>query len=194
MATAYHVYANSGASDPIQYASPVAMTSGTSWTSATLGPGTWSFGVRAYDTSSGDEEENLDCAISVVLDALGNDVTNRPAPPSGLRALARPGGSIRVEWLYPPTRGPAAPSAFNVYLGSGNVPNESAPAANVPFAAGIRNAFAVDIPSLTGGVVYTVAVRAVNASGQDQGTATVSVIADAVGPAAVDGLMASAIV
>lgn len=192
MATAYHVYANSGAGDPIQYTAPIAASSGTSWSSGTLSPGTWSFGIRAYDTNG--EEENLDCAISVVIDELGNDVSNRPAPPFGLRAFARPGGSIRVEWLYPPTRGPAAPSAFNIYLGTGGEPIDSAPAATVPFDAGIRNAFVVDLPSLTGGVTYTIAVRAVNEFGQDQGTSTVSVTADVVGPASVDSLLASAIV
>ena len=83
---AYHVYANTGAGDPINYATPIATVSGTAWTSGTLAaPGTWSFGVRAFDGNG--EEQNLDCAVVIVLDANGNDITNRPMPPVGLRGL-----------------------------------------------------------------------------------------------------------
>ncbi len=63
MATAYHVYANTGGGDPIDYSSVVDTTATLTYpTSALSYPGTWSFGVRAFDTVSGLEEQNLDCA------------------------------------------------------------------------------------------------------------------------------------
>src|SRR5579885_3125560 len=124
----YNIYINSGTGDPIDYSTQVVSLLATTWTSSGLAaPGTWSFGVRAENING--EEKNLDCAVSIVLDAFGNDITDRPDPPMGLRAVPLAGASIRVEWSYPPTRGAKAPVGFRVYLGAGGAPDYSAPAA-----------------------------------------------------------------
>ena len=189
----YHIYTNSFGNNPIDYGSPVATVSATTWTAGTLaGPGTWRFGVRAFNGSG--EEQNLDCAIAIVLDAYGNDVTNIPLPPTGLRAFATSGGGIRVEWWYPATANATVPTGFYVYLGTGMTPDYSTPTATVPYSAGIFNTFQSNLVSLSDGTTYAIGVRAFNASGEEQNTTVVTVTADATGPAAVDSLTATAIV
>ena len=149
MSIEYHVYGNTGAGDPIDYSSPLATSSGLGWTSGSLTfPGTWSFSVRAYDTVSGLEEQNLDCAISIILDSNGNDITNRPLPPTAIRAFALAAGSIRVEWYYPPSAGLKAPTGFNVYTGTGGSPSYGSPAATVAFSTGIANTFVSNLVRL----------------------------------------------
>ena len=193
MSIEYHVYGNSGAGDPIDYSSAIATSSGLSWTSGALTfPGTWSFSVRAYDTVSGLEDQNLDCAISITLDSNGNDITARPLPPLALRAFAQAAGSIRVEWYYPQSAGPTAPTGFNVYTGTGGSPDYESPAATVAFSAGIANTFVSDLTGFIDGMVYTIGVRAFNATAEESNTNTVSVTADATGPAAVVALTATA--
>ncbi len=191
----YHVYSNTGSGDPINYTTLVAttLTSDTTWTSTALAaPGAWKFGVRAFNFYG--EEQNLDCSVTIVLDAFGNDITNQPLPPIGLRAFATPRGSIRVEWYYPLTRGPTVPIGFNVYLGTGGTPSYATPAATVLYSAGLFNVFVANIAGLSDGTTYSVGVRAYNGSGAEQNTIAVSVTADAIGPAAVDSLLATAIV
>jgi hypothetical protein len=188
----YNIYGNSGSGDAIDYAAPIAGVLATSWTSASLAPGTWSFGVRAADGNG--EEQNLDCAIAIVLDASGNDVTNRPGPPVGVRAIPLAGAVVRVEWYYPPTRGAGTPTGFNVYLGTGGVPDYSSPAAMVAYGAGILNTFVANLSGLSDGVNYAIGVRSFNASGEEANTRSLAVAADATGPKPVDGLNATTIV
>jgi hypothetical protein len=188
MATEYHVYTNTGAGDPIDYSSVVdTMVTLTYTTSALSCPGTWSFGVRAFDTVSGLEEQNLDCAVTIVLDATGNDITNRPAPPSGLRAFALAGGSVRVEWFYPPTSGPRTPTGFHIYTGVGPL-SYATPTTTVLYSQGIANSYVANMAGFTDGTTYMVGVRAYNATAEEPNTNTVTVVALATGPAPVDGL------
>jgi len=108
------VYSNGG-SGPINYSSPIATVYGLTWTSGPLAyPNTWMFGVRAFDGYG--EEQNLDCAVEIILDANGNDITRRPYPPVGLRAFALAGGAIRAEWSYPFTNSVNAATGFHIYL------------------------------------------------------------------------------
>jgi hypothetical protein len=190
MATEYHVYANTGAGDAINYASPVATVSALTWTSSTLShPATWSFCVRAFDTVSRLEDQSVDCSVTLTLNTSGQDITNQPLPVLGQRAFPQPGGSVRVEWPYPVVNPARAPTGFNVYIGSGGSPNYSSPAATVLFEAGIANTFFVNITGLTNGVTYCVGIRSYNANGEEQNTNTVSVTADAIGPLSIDGLV-----
>ncbi|HKI18931.1 MAG TPA: hypothetical protein VKA15_13680, partial [Isosphaeraceae bacterium] len=93
----YHVYENTGLGDPINYASPLATVTGLTWTSGALSyPGTWQFGVRAFWRGSGLEEQDLEAAVTIILDANGHDITSRPVAPMGLRAFATVGGAVRV--------------------------------------------------------------------------------------------------
>jgi hypothetical protein len=187
----YHVYQSDTAGQPIDNSAPVATAAGTGWLSGSLGPGTWSFGARAFDIHG--EEQNLDCAVTITLDANGNDVTNRPAPPVGLRAFATAGGGIRAEWFSAPVVGATAPTQFHVYIGTGGTPNYATPVAAVAYNAGIFNTFAANIGPLAPGT-YSVGVRAANPVGEEPNTTAIQVLADATGPAAVDSLIATAIV
>lgn len=197
MATAYHVYANTGAGDPINYAAPVAtVTSATTWSPPSdLTPGTWSYGVRAYDTVSGDEEQNLDASVTIVIDVDGRDVTDRPAPPTGTRAMPIAGGSIRVEWYYPPsTSGPTTPTGFNLYCTAGATVSYAAPAVVLPYSQGLFGTFQCDIAGLVSGQSYSIGVRAYNAVAEEPNTYAVAATADSAGPLAVDSLVGAAIV
>ena len=194
MSTEFHVYSNTGAGDPIDYASAVATTATLAYTTSALSfPGTWSFGVRAFDTVSGLEEQNLDCALTIVLDASGNDITNRPGPPLGLRAFALAGGSVRAEWFYPPTSGPRTPTGFHVYSGVGPL-SYSTPTATVLFSQGIANSYVTNMSGFTDRTTYTIGVRAFNATAEEMNTNTAAVMAIATGPAPVDGLVGVATV
>ncbi len=189
----YHVYTNTVGSTPIDYGSPVATVSATTWMSGTLrAPGTWRFGVRAFNGNG--EEQNLDCSVTIVLDAYGNDITNRPLPPTGLRAFATANGGVRAEWWYPPTAGAKAPTGFHVYCTAGSSVSYEAPSATVLYGSGLFNTFVSNIAGLSNGTQYAIGVRAYNASGEEQNTTAVAVTADATGPTAVLSLTAVAIV
>jgi hypothetical protein len=190
----YDVYGSPAADQPIAYdGPPLIRTQATSWTTGLLSaPGAWGFGTRAANSYG--EEQNLDCSVTIVLDSLGNDITNRPSPPVGLRAFATPAGGIRVEWHYPPSRGVKAPTGFHVYIGTGGTPNYSTSVATAPIDEVILNSFVADLCGLTDGTTYTIGVRAYNASGEEGNTSMVSVTADTSGPSPVAGLSANTIV
>ena len=188
----YHVYANTGAGDAINYTTPIDTTSGLTYTTSPLSyPGTWSFGVRAFYVDSMLEEKNLDCYVTIILDASGHDITNRPAPPTGLRAFPLAQGAIRAEWYYPPTTGAKTPTGFHVYTAIG-VLNYATPTATVLWSKGVGNSFVANMPGFADGVTYTVGVRAFNAVAEETNTNTVTVTAIATGPAPVDSLTAVA--
>jgi hypothetical protein len=164
-------------------------------------PGTWSFGVRAANAFG--EELNLDCEVTITFDAAGNDVSNIPAPPISLRAIPTAGAGLIVIWGYPPVAaGPKAPTGFHVYLGTGGAPDYGAPASVylggdaspvrvIPYNAAILGTWMARIPSLIGGTTYAIGVRAFNATGEEQNTATASATADGTGPLPVIGLTAT---
>lgn len=183
---------NTGAGDAVNFTTPAATVSGLSWTSPALAaPGTWKLAVRAFDTVSGLEEANVDCAVTVVLNASAQDVTGQPAAPVGLRAFSLAGGSVRLEWFYPVVNRAKVATGFHVYTGSG-APNYSTPIQTVAFASGIANAFATTLTGLADGAVLTIGVRAFNATAEETNTMTVNVTADATGPSAVDSLTGTA--
>jgi hypothetical protein len=188
----FHVYANTGVGDPINYVLPVATVFGLTWTSGPLAyPGDWKFGVRAFDSCG--EEQNLDAAVELILDSGANDITRRPLPPAGLRAIAKAGGSIRVEWAYPSVNRAKLPTGFHVYTGTGGVPSYITPAATVAYSSGIAGTFSTMFTDLTDGATYTIGVRAFNGFAEEQNSTAVSVAADATGPLPVDSLSGTAI-
>ncbi len=191
----YQIYSNTDSGDAIDYTNAIANVglSPNTWTSMTIAaPGTWSFGVRAINSNGA--EQNLDCAVTIVLDAFGNDITNRPRPPTGLRSFATSGGEVRVEWWYPPTSPIQAPIGFNCYLGIGGRPSYESPVATVLYSAGFFNSFVANLSGLSDGTTYWIGVRAYNGSGEEGNTYAVSVVADATGPGTVDYLIGTAIV
>jgi hypothetical protein len=175
----------------IDYSAPIATVYGLTWTSPPLSyPDTWLFGVRAFNAYG--EEKNLDAYVKIILDPTGADITNRPNPPTGLRALATAGGGVRVEWIYSPTTGPMAPTGFHVYIGTGTMPGYGAAAATVGFNSRVLNSFVANLAGLSNGVTYAIGVRAFNAVAEEPNTNVVRVTADATGPAPVDGLTVTA--
>lgn len=193
----YHVYANTGQDDPINYSArggPIATVDGLSWTSSALSyPGTWKFGVRAFYYPNGLEEQNLDCAIELILSATGADITNRPGPPRGLRALPVAGGNVKVEWSYPnPASTAQTPTGFNVYSGAGSL-SYATPNTTVSYTSSIMNGFTVVLTGLTNGTTYTIGVRAYNATAEEPNTVTVTCTSDATGPTAVQCLTGFAV-
>jgi hypothetical protein len=173
---------------PVDYSTPIGTSAGLSFVLPPLAPGSDStFGVRAFDASSGLEEANTDARLRIVTDTNGLDISGRPAPPVGLSVAAIAGGGIRVRWMASPSLPFAKPTGFHVYLGT-PAPDYSHPAATVP-AGGDRDSSAT-LPALTDGVTYQVAVRAFNAVGEETNTTTASITADATGPDNVDGLAA----
>ena len=190
-AIAYNIYRNDGSGGPIDYATPVASTSSTSWASGPLAaPGQWKFGVRAARLADGLEEKNLDAAVAISLGDAGADLSGRPAGPSGLRAFPRANGAIRVEWGYLTAARARSPLGFHVYLGAGGSPDYSAPVASTPYSLG-RASYLCDLPGLVHGTRYAIGVRAYNGAGEEANTSTVQITSDAIGPQGVDILTAT---
>ena len=189
--TGYNIYANGG-SGPIDYSTPIATVSGLTWTSTALSyPADWKFGVRAYNANG--EEKNLDAFVEIILDSGGNDITNRPLPPLGLRAFATAAAGVRVEWAYAPMQPAKLPTGFNVYIGTGGAPSYGSPVATVSYQSAIAGSWVANLSGLSGGTTYAVGVRAYNAVAEEPNTVFVSVTADAAGPAPVVSLTATAV-
>jgi hypothetical protein len=183
----YHVYANTGAGDPINYDSPIDTTAGLTYTTSPLSyPGTWSFAVRAFNWWG--EEKNVDCAVTIILDAMGQDISNEPLPPQSLRAFPTPGGGVRVEWYYPPTAGPKTPQGFHVYYGIGAVYYGTVQATVLYGSSVAANIFVANLSGLTNGLTYFIGVRAYNVVAEEPNTKHVSVIPVTSGPTAVSNL------
>jgi hypothetical protein len=196
MSTSYNVYANSGVGDPINYTSPVAVVAnGTLWNTAALpAGGDYRFGVRAFDTITGLEEQNIDCVVEIVLDANGKDITNQPVPPIGMRAFATEGGGIKVEWFHVRTDRSRDPVGFNVYVGVGGTPDYEQPAAIVAYSSAVMNTWYAVLSGLTDGTSYAIGVRAYNWAAEETNDSTVIVVAKVTGPMPVVGLIATTIV
>lgn len=190
----YLIYENDGHGGPINYAAPVHEIDDfdtTTWTTPTLAAGTWSFAVRAFNPNG--EEQNIDVAVTFVIDASGHDITDIPDPPVALAAVAIGGGKIRVEWAYPTGLKASFPTGFHVYQGTGAV-SYSSPVATVSAAwTGLMGRYSATITGLTHGTTYRFGVRAYNASGEESNTATVSAVARSIGPNAPVSLAISAI-
>jgi hypothetical protein len=194
MTSHYYIFGNGGTGGPIDYSTPIATSSGTSWSTAPLAPGsTWAFGIRAFDPSTGLEESNVDAVATLALDGSGADVTHTPIPPALVTAAAIAGGGVAVSWCYPlsAARSAARPAGFRVYIGtSGASPDHATTAATIAYGAGVVHYRATLAGPLAGPVAAS--VRAYNAAGEDDGTAVATVATTAAGPAAVDGLGATA--
>ncbi len=124
--------------------------------------------------SPGGEEENLDRALTVILNASATEVTQQPAPPIGLRAFATANAGIRVEWAYNTINPPVVLIGLHVYIGTGGSPNYSSAAATISYAAAIAGTFVANVAGLTSGTNYTIGVRAYNTVTEEPNTITFS--------------------
>jgi hypothetical protein len=164
MPISYNIYMNDGRGGDVDYTTPIATTHGLTFTFGPLAaPGDTTFAVRAIDTTSGIEEANTDARARIVLDASGNDVTNRPHNVRGLSVRPTRGGCCRVAWGYVPIGREAIPIRFAVYLTPGSSPDLSTPAAVVPYAAGTVG-YECSLSGLADQTSYIVAVRAIGPS------------------------------
>lgn len=189
--THYHVYANSGDGGPIDYSSPVATVDGLQWTTPPLAfPAEWRFGVRAFGSISGLEEENVDAAVLILLDGSGADVTNRPAPPFGLRLRNEAGGRVVAEWGHPGGTRDNAPTGYRVYAGWPS-PDYSAPVLTTT-ARAFHGSFSAVLEGLSDGPL-AVGVRAFNATAEEGNADFAAVDVDGTPPDPVDGLTVSAV-
>ena len=131
----------------------------------------------------------MDAVVRIVLDAAGADVTNRPGPPTNLAARTAKGGVIRVTWARPATGERA--SYYRIYATATPGPMAwTTPAATV---GGLDRggSFSHDLTGLADGTAYLIGVRAVNATGEEANSATVSAVSDSSGPEPVVALAIS---
>jgi hypothetical protein len=185
---------NTGIGDPINYSVPIATILGYSnvtWTGGNLSyPGIWSFGVRAFNPYG--IELNLDIQVTIILDSNGNDITNRPLAPLGLRAIPTISGGIRVEWMPAITMAaPMLPTGFHVYAGIGS-PNYTTPVATVAYTPYFANIFTANLSGLMSSTTYSIVVRAYNSVAEEPNTNVVTAITVAAGPSQVQSLSGSA--
>ena len=183
MSTQYHVYANGG-SGPIDYSSPIATVSGTTYTTAAMAANsTWKYGVRAFDTSSSLEETNVDARVTIALDGSKNDLALRPQSPRLVTLIPQASGAMRVHWAQP-CRSPM-PTGFHVYAGVGT-PNYSSPAATVSMSS--KSSFMANLTGYSDGAIVAVTVRAYNAAGEESNTLVTTNVAVATAPSSVEAL------
>ncbi len=138
---------------------------------------------------SGLEEQNVDCAVTITLNASRADVTNQPPAPLALSARATAGGGAVLDWVYAPPSAANAPTGFHVYVGVG-APSFGSPVATVPYAG--QRAFQATLSGLTGGSIYAVAVRAYNAIAEEQNANLATFTAASTAPTSVRNLTATA--
>jgi hypothetical protein len=192
MSISYHVYKNDGAGGPIDYTTVVATTAGLSYVTAALAMGSSNtFGVRAFDTVTGYEELNTDARVTINVSATGADVTNVPPAPAALTAFAGPGGTATVRWKASVMTLPAGkrPTGFHVYMGTPAV-SYASPVATVAYVANLA-VYSANLSGLADEAVYQIAVRAYNATGEEQNTGIVSVEGEVNGPGPVEDLAGS---
>jgi hypothetical protein len=184
----YHIYSGSDTGGPVDSSTPIGDTATLSFTVAVAAPSDTTFAVRTYDDVTGFEDANTDARVRVVVDALGVDITGRPASPSGLSAIPGAGGTAEVRWSYPPTASPA-PTIFKVWIVAGAGPSDytDPPDATTAYLSG-TSSYSVTLSGLTDGATYTVGLRAYSSvSGLDDGnTATATLVGDSTGPDAPD--------
>ena len=187
--TVYDVFSNHGLGPdaPVDYTAPLA----SGLTARTFDPGalapatTYWFGVRARDDVTGLSESNVD-VIKIVIDANGNDVTNRPLPPQHVTATPKADGSLRVEWSFPwrSTAGPR-PTGFRVYVGTGLAPDYATIVGTAAYREG-QQYFRATVTGLAGGVPLKVGVRAYRGTIEETNTIAVTATPNNSPPASVD--------
>ncbi len=189
MSDHYRIYEGSYADGPVDYGSIVTETALLTYQPIAVPPSSEvTFAIRTYDTVTGLEELNTDARVRIVTDASGNDISNRPAPPSGLTASADKGGKILVEWVFLNPQGETLPTAFKVWITADVAPDYTSPVAGtVAYHPGLVS-YSFESIALTDTTSYAIGVRATNASGDETNTTFVICVADSTGPGPVINL------
>lgn len=190
MAIEYRVYRSAASGGPIDYSTPIATTALLT-ANDSPGDGTWSYGVRAYDTASAIEEDNTDARVTLVISG-GLDVSAVPPGPVGITARPGAGGTCRVDWSYPFPDPSPRPTGFKVWLTAGAAVNyAAAPAATVAY--GGPRPHSADLSGLADGVAYSIGVRAYTPARDDRNTLRATAVGDTSAPADVEDLAISAV-
>ena len=174
MSIVYNVYASDGAGGPVNYAAPVATTTGQSFVTGPLRPGSdTTFAVRALDTSTNLEESNTDARRRIVIDSNGLDVSGCPNAPHAVVLSPVSGGSCLVSWAFDAAVQSSTPVGFQVFLTQGSSVSYASPAATVPYVPGQVGYTCILSGPYTLGT-YSAAVRSYNTAGSDGNTVAVT--------------------
>ncbi len=158
MAIVYQIFSNGGSGGPVDYSTPIATVSSTSYTTGALAPsGDYRFAVRAKDTITELAETNTQASVRIALDASGQDVGRLPNAPFALVARPTSNGGCLVAWSYFAAGQAAAPTSFLVYLAAGTTPSLTTPVATVAYQAGVSG-YSCQLGGLADATAYTVAV------------------------------------
>ena len=190
MSIVYHIYSGNSSGGPIDYTTIVATAGSLSAALAALPLGsTTRLAVRAYDTVSGLEEQNVDAVLTITVGSTGADLTGVPRPPIALSARAAAAGAVRLDWSYPYPGSKNLPVGFHVYRGPTGAVSYASPVATVLYG-GVPNLHTT-VTGQTDAVSYDFVVRSYNAAGEEGNTVAVTVVADATAPLNVQSLTAT---
>lgn len=190
----YRIYQNDGLGGPVDYSTVIATVAVLTWNTPPLPLSSdTTFAVRAVDTISGLEEQNVDARVRIRLDASGVDISALPNPPIHLGARATASGGAVISWQYNAGGQGGKPIGFRVYLndGAGGAVAYGTVIATVPYSTG-RPTFFATLSGLAPGD-YVVGVRAYNATGAESNTVVATFTASGAGPDPVEDLTATAI-
>lgn len=194
MNVSYDIYSGNTSGGSVNYSAVLARVNDLFWSAAPLPPSsTITYAVRAVDPATNLEEHNVDAQVTIVTDAAGVDITNRPPPPIALTVTPIVGAGLRIEWQYPiplATLAASLPTGFHVYRGTGGTPSYTTPVATAGFVRGLTK-YRVNLTGLTDGTTYAVGVRAFNLTAEEPNVIFVTATADGTGPLPVSGLAVS---
>ena len=169
MSISYNIYGNDAAGGPIDYSTVLTNTASLTYALPALSVSSDNlFAVRALDSVTGLEESNVDAVVRIVIDAAGNDVSNRPAPPVYVSAVANSGGKSTASWSFNhvDTSGGNAPTGFKVWLTAGSsVDYTASPAVTLAYHNNPSDVYTATLTGLVDGTTYTIGVRTYNATG-----------------------------
>jgi len=139
------------------------------------------------------EKESPDSPACIVrIDSDGDMIENIPNVPSDLSIEGLSNGRFRLRWRYSNIDEEIQPTGFNIYMDSGEGFDFETPDDTVSFGFGGLGEFEWTSEPLTHGLPYRFCVRSYKTgAGETQNTNYVSGTADAEGPDAITGLIAS---
>lgn len=140
------------------------------------------YGIRTYDDVTGLVELGMMARCTIARDAAGNDVSEPPGGPSGIRATPLAAGAVRVAWIYLGGGGRPDPDHFAVFVTAGTAVDFTAtPTAMVAMIKNSRN-YTLDIPGFIDGTSYVVGVRGILGNADDGNAMVATFEAAGTGP------------
>lgn len=147
--------------------------------------------IRRQVSGCGLESDDSPACV-VIIDENGEMIGNTPNPPQSLTIEGLSGGRLKLRWRYTPIREEITPTAFKIYMDSGEGFDFGSPVATVSYGLGGFGEFVWTSDALTHGQRYRFCVRSYRAdAGESSNTNFVATIADSEGPDAIVDLQAS---